>query len=133
MDRFAQPVHSPRLSDAAARATPHSWHGKRPVINVMEILRRAVLGGGIPTTESVQRHILTILEGHGSVHSADLPGLMTLSVSPDSARSVIDQAAQILVNRGEVRAHQNGVPIDPVAVSTPYTLALTAARQEVIG
>ena len=82
------------------------------------------MGGGTPDTESVQRHILTLLSGRDTLSSTELPELLNLPIGAASAEGQIHQAAQILVNTGRVRAVQNGRAIDPVNAEGPYHLSL---------
>ena len=89
-----------------------------------QFFSRGFIGGNTPTTEAVQRQLLTLLSGHGALSSALLPNMMTLPIPADSAQAQINQAAQILVNTGQIEATQNGRPVDPVNARGGYQLAL---------
>lgn len=93
-------------------------------MNIMHILSRGLFGGGAPDTETLQRQICTLLQGHQTLESDALLDLLDLPMSVSGAKTLLDQAAQILVNRSHVEATQNNRPIDPVNANGPYTLRL---------
>lgn len=78
------------------------------------LLKRFLGFGQHRLTEDVQLAILTYLDGHGSGTPEDV----IRSLYPDQASTgllaEVLQAAQILVNRREITATRNGVPVDPV-------------------
>lgn len=88
-----------------------------------DMLRRVFLGGGMPTTESVQREVEAVLSGTGSADAAALYDRVAQGLPDAQRRMTVDQASQILVNRGIVRARHNGHDIDPLYAQGAYTLS----------
>lgn len=90
----------------------------------LDALRRTFLGGFLPSTESVQRQILNCLDGHGETAAEALYERIDLPSGVGHPRLMIDQAAQILVNKGHVEARRNGGSVDPVSAGGQYTLKI---------
>ena len=94
-------------------------------MTIRESLRRAFMGGiGSPSTEDVQRTILTYLEGRGSGDTGQMEEELFTNIPASSRRHQILQAAQILVNRRLVRATVEGRGVDPVNAVGPVRLEL---------
>lgn len=86
-------------------------------------LRRFLSTRGMLTTESVQDQILSHLNGHGAVNAMHLYTYLNSATQRDMDHRMIDEAAQILVNRRVVRATRSGRPVDPVHAGGDYSLA----------
>lgn len=93
-------------------------------MNIAEILRRAFIGGGMPQTELVQRQVINFLAGHGETEAETLYLRIEMTGQPGHKRLAIDQAAQILVNKAQAAATQNGVAVDPINAGGRYRLIL---------
>lgn len=90
------------------------------------LLHRVFTGRGDPTTEDIQRRIRGYLDRHDGRAEAAALADQVMSDVPDAARDgQLRQAAQILVNRGLIRAWSGGRPVDPV--HAPGDLTFTRA------
>jgi hypothetical protein len=97
-------------------------------MRLSEILGRLVTGRARPTTEQVQRQILTFIDGNGAVDAAFLYARLNIQRGgyrepTDSDKGMIDEAAQILVNKRMLRATRDARPVDPVMAGGTYRLA----------
>lgn len=71
--------------------------------------------GARRTTEDVQRAILTYIDGHGKATPEDIARAMFADAPFGTVLYEILQAAQILVNQGELKAtNEKGGTIDPI-------------------
>lgn len=68
----------------------------------------------LPLTEEFQRVIMTHISMQGAKSLADIGRQSFPHLKEDLCRYGLAEAAQILVNRGEIEAKRNGVPVDPV-------------------
>ncbi|MDX1739241.1 MAG: hypothetical protein R3261_13455 [Alphaproteobacteria bacterium] len=88
-------------------------------------LRLLGFGGDVPSTEAIQQSILRLCADHGKV-SADFVIVHLYNNHPvDRMLREVLQAAQILVNHGQLHAFSDGRIIDPVygTSETIFTLA----------
>ncbi|MDW3205356.1 MAG: hypothetical protein R8L07_07400 [Alphaproteobacteria bacterium] len=91
-------------------------------MGLSDIARRLFLGSLQPSTESFQRQILNYLHGNGETDATVLYARIGIDPDEKGQRLAIDQAAQILVNRGEIIAHREGRSVDPVNADGRYRL-----------
>ncbi|RED47996.1 hypothetical protein [Aestuariispira insulae] len=66
------------------------------------------------TTEQVQRHLLDSLHSRGEITPHWFIDTLYPDEAPEIILSEVLQAAQILVNRGEIEARKNGIAVDPI-------------------
>ncbi len=71
-------------------------------------------GGDIPVTEDVQTCILLMQQDHGKIEVGKLVDLFYSNHSKDRMVREVLQAAQILVNQGQLSAFNDDKSIDPV-------------------
>jgi hypothetical protein len=88
-----------------------------------DMLRRVFLGGGMPTTESVQREIEGVLSATGKADAATLYERVAQHLPTAQRRMAVDQACQILVNRGLVTARKKAATVDPIYASGAYMIS----------
>ena len=78
-------------------------------------MRRVMgFGGDVPPTEDVQNSILRMLQDHGKVEAMQVVDLLYSNHAKDRMLREVLQAAQILVNHGQIQAFDAGTRIDPV-------------------
>lgn len=87
-------------------------------MSLMTSFQRLFSFGGTarPTTEEFQRVILTHVSMKGPMLLAEIGRQSFPQLDDDMRRYGLVEGAQILVNRGAVRASRNGVPVNPVDV-----------------
>jgi len=85
-------------------------------MSVLASFQRLLSFGGSarPTTEEFQRVILTHVSMQGPVLLVEIGRKSFPMLEDDMRRYGLVEAAQILVNRGEITAKRNGVSVDPV-------------------
>ncbi len=93
-------------------------------MGLSDIARRLFLGSLQPSTETFQRQILNYLHGNGETDAAMLYARIGIDPDEKGQRYAIDQAAQILVNRGEITARRDGQRVDPINAEGRYRLKL---------
>ena len=95
-------------------------------MNLSDLVRRLFVGSYLPSTEAVQRQILTLIEGNGPLAATVLYARIQPIGETGSGRSHIDQAAQILVNtqRAVATDATTGRGVDPVNAPGAYRLAI---------
>ena len=71
-------------------------------------------GASRPATEEFQRVILTHVSMQGPTPLAEIGRKSFPMLDEEMRRYGLVEAAQILVNRSEITARRNGVPVDPV-------------------
>ncbi|MDF1748207.1 MAG: hypothetical protein P1V34_04960 [Alphaproteobacteria bacterium] len=97
-------------------------------MKLSETIGRLLTGRTRPTTEQVQRQILTFIDGNGVVEATQLYARLNITRGgyrePTSTdKGMIDEAAQILVNKRMLRATRDRRPVDPVTAGGVYLLA----------
>ena len=88
-----------------------------------DMLRRVFLGGGMPTTETVQREIEGVLSATGKAEADTLYDRVAQHLPTAQRRMAVDQACQILVNKGLVIARQGDKTVDPIYASGAYVIS----------
>ena len=84
---------------------------------IAQILQRIFwVGGGHVPTEAYQRAILTHISMQGSARLEEIAAHSFPQVDTAMRENGIVEAAQILVNRGEIAARRGGAAVDPVTV-----------------
>ncbi|WP_420548295.1 hypothetical protein [Curvivirga sp.] len=71
-------------------------------------------GGDVPRTEDVQNSILKLLQDHGKIEAIQVVELLYNNHARDRMVREVLQAAQILVNHGQILAFDADRRIDPV-------------------
>ncbi len=97
-----------------------------------DFIQRVFWAGGAarPATESFQRAILTHVSLTGPTPLAEIAERSFPSVQTEVRDHGIVEAAQILVNRGDVIAERSGVRVDPVTVGLRDLRVRLAAKGE---
>ncbi|WP_425407191.1 hypothetical protein [Hwanghaeella sp.] len=99
-------------------------------MSLLASLQRLLSFGGSarPTTEEFQRVILTHVSMQGPVVLAEIGRTSFPSLELEMRRYGLVEAAQILVNRGEITASRNGASVDPV--NTDWTDVVVAQKTQ---
>jgi len=97
-----------------------------------EFIQRVFWAGGAarPVTETFQRAILTHVSLTGPVLLTEIAERSFPLVQTEVRDHGIVEAAQILVNRGELVAEKGGVTVDPVTAGLQDLQVRLAAKDE---
>lgn len=91
---------------------------------ILEFVTRRLMGfgGDVPITEDIQQSILRLQQGHGSIQVGAVVDMLYSNHARDRMVREVLQAAQILVNQGQLRAIHYEKSIDPVYGDETTTL-----------